>query len=72
MKRRIRATGAASAEEALRYLLGTQEEPDRWLLEDRDPINPKIRLGMEQFDHGEGITEDRLDDYPDELKARPE
>jgi hypothetical protein len=50
IQRQIRATGAASAEEALRNLLDMQEEQDRWLLEDREPINAKIRRGMEQLD----------------------
>jgi len=70
--RQIRAIGAASAEEALLHLLETQEEQDRWLLDDREAINAKIRRGIEQLDRGEGIPEDRLDAYLAELKARPE
>ena len=53
-------------------LLETQEEQDRWLLENRGAINAKIRRGIEQLDRGEGIPEDRLDAYLTELKARPE
>jgi hypothetical protein len=45
--------GASSAEEALLHLLETQEEQDRWLLDDREAINVKIRRGMEQLDRGE-------------------
>jgi hypothetical protein len=44
-----------SAEEALLHLLETQ---DRWLLDDREAIDAKIRHGL---DRGEGIPEDRLD-----------
>ena len=72
IQRQIQATGAASAEEALLRLLETQEEQDRWLLENRSAINGKIRLGIEQLDRGEGITEDRLDAYLAELKAQSE
>jgi len=38
IQRHIRARGAASAQEALRNLLDTQEEKDGWLLEDREAI----------------------------------
>jgi hypothetical protein len=72
IQRQIQATGAASAEEALLRLLETQEEQDRWLLENRKEINGKIRRGMEQLDRGEGIPEDHLDAYLAELKAQPE
>jgi len=64
------ATGAASAEEALPRLLDTQEEQDRWLLENRDAIGAKIRRGIEQLDRGEGIPESQLDAYLADLKNR--
>jgi hypothetical protein len=54
IQRQIRATGAASAEEALLRLLETQEEQDRWLLENKNAINAKIRRGIDQlvpFEH---------------------
>jgi hypothetical protein len=54
----MEATGAASAEESLGRLLDTQQELDRWLLENRDLINAKIRRGIEQLDRGEGIPGD--------------
>jgi len=44
-------------------LLDTQEEQDRWLLENREAINTKIRRGIAQLDRGEGIPEDQLDAY---------
>jgi hypothetical protein len=46
---------AIGAEEALGRLLDTQQELDRWLLENRDFINAKIRRGIEQLDRGEGL-----------------
>ena len=72
IRKQIQATGAASAEEALVRLLETQEEQDRWLLENKQAINAKIRRGLEQLDNGEGIPEDELDAYLAKLKARPE
>jgi len=72
IRKQMQATGAASAEEALLRLLDTQEEQDRWLLEDRDVINTKIRRGTEQLDRGEGIPEDHLDAYLANLKSQPE
>jgi hypothetical protein len=72
IEKQIQATGAASAEEALLRLLETQEEQDRWLLEDKNSIDAKIRRGSEQLDRGEGISEDELDAYLAKLKALPE
>jgi hypothetical protein len=72
IKRQIHATGAASAEEALLRLLETQEEQDRWLVENREAIHAKIRRGIDQLDRGEGIPEDQLDAYLARLKALPE
>jgi hypothetical protein len=70
IQKQIQATGAASAEEALLRLLETQEEQDRWLLENKATINARIRRGIEQLDRGEGIPEDQLDDYLAKLKAQ--
>jgi hypothetical protein len=53
-------------------LLETQEEQDRWLAENRETINAKIRRGIEQLDRGQGIPEDRIDAYLADLKAMPE
>ena len=72
IQKQMQATGAVSAEEALLRLLDTQEEQDRWLLENRDAINTKIRRGIEQLDRGEGIPEDQLDAYLANLKTQPE
>jgi hypothetical protein len=72
IRRQIQATGASTPEEALLHLLETQEEQDRWLMENRETINTKIRRGIEQLERGEGIPEDQLDAYLAEQKAKPE
>jgi hypothetical protein len=72
IQRQMQAMGAASAEEALLRLLDTQEEQDRWLLENKIPVNAKIKRGIDQLDRGEGIPEDQLDSYLAKLKAPPE
>ena len=72
IRKQMQATGSRNVEEVLLRLLETQEEQDRWLLENRDANDTKIRRGIEQLDRGEGIPEDRLDTYLAELKAKPE
>src|SRR5712691_10512767 len=47
IQKQIQATGAGSVEEVLLRLLETQEEQDRWLLENREAINAKIRRGID-------------------------
>jgi hypothetical protein len=72
IEKQLRATGSASVEEVLLHLLETQEEQDRWLLEDRGGVDAKIRRGIDQLDRGEGIPEDKVDAYLANLKAQPE
>lgn len=72
IQKQLEATGSSSIEEVLTRLLETQEEQDRWLLENRNQINAKIRRGIQQLDRGEGIPEDQLDAYLAKLKAQPE
>jgi hypothetical protein len=72
IQKQLHATGSGSVEELLLRLLETQEEQDRWLLENRAEINAKIRLGIDQLERGEGIPEDQLDEYLAKLKAQPE
>ena len=72
IQKQLEATGSASVEEVLLRLLETQEEQDRWLLENKDAINAKIGRGIAQLDHGEGIPEEQLDAHLKGLKARPE
>jgi hypothetical protein len=70
IQKQLEATGSSSIEEVLTRLLETQEEQDRWLLENRGAINAKIRRGIEQLDRGEVIYEDQLDDHLKKLKAQ--
>jgi len=72
IQKQIEATGSGSVEEALLRLLETQEEQDRWLLENREGNEAKIRRGIEQLDRGEGIPDDRLDAYLANLKSKTE
>ncbi len=72
IQKQLQATGSRSVEEVLLRLLDTQEEQDRWLLENREEINAKISRGIAQLDRGEGIPEDQLDAHLTNLKAQPE
>jgi hypothetical protein len=72
IQKQIQATGAANAEQALLHLLETQEEQDRWLLENKNAITAKIQRGIDQLDRGQGIPEDQLDAYLAKLRAQPE
>lgn len=70
IQKQLQATGSSSVEEVLLRLLGTQEEQDRWLSENREAINAKIKRGIDQLDRGEGIPEDRLDSHLRDLKDK--
>ena len=70
IQKQLQATASGSVEEVLLRLLETQEEQDRWLLENRDTINAKIRRGLDQLDRGEGIPEDQLDAHLAKLKMK--
>jgi hypothetical protein len=72
IQKQMQATGAATAEEALLRLLETQEEQDRWLLENKNAINAKIKRGIDQLDRGQGSAEDQLDSHLAKLKAQRE
>ena len=72
LRKQLEATGAGSVEQVLTHLLETQEEQDRWLVEDLDLNRAKIRNGVEQLRRGEGIPEDRLKEYLAKLKNRSE
>ena len=71
IKKQLQATGSASVEEVLVRLLETQEERDRWLSQNRETINAKIRRGIYQLNRGQGIPEDQLDAHLAKLKAKP-
>jgi len=51
-------------------LVETQEEQDRWLLENRATVNAKIRTGIDQLNRGEGIPDDQLDAHLAKLKSQ--
>lgn len=70
LQRQLQSTGSRSVEEVLLRLLETQEEQDRWLLENSNSINAKILNGIEQLDRGEGIPEDQLDAHLAGLKSK--
>lgn len=70
IQKQLQATGSTTVEEVLVHLLETQEEQDRWLLENRAAINAKIRRGLDELDRGEGIPEEKLDAYLTKLKKQ--
>ena len=70
LRKPLEATGSGSVEEVLLRLLETQEEQDRWLLENRDTINAKIRRGMEQLERGDVIRDDPLTAHLAKLKSQ--
>ncbi len=70
IRKQLQAAGSSSVEEVLLRLLDTQEEQDRWLLENRDEINAKIRRGIAQLDCGAGVPEHQLDAYLSKLKTK--
>ena len=72
IEKQLQAIGADNVKEVLLHLLETQEEQDRWLAENREAINAKIRRGIEQLDRGEGIPEAQLDAHLSKLKTEPE
>ena len=68
LRKQLQVTGSGSVEEVLARLLETQEEQDRWLLDNREAIEAKIRRGIDQLERGEGIPEDQLNAYLTKLK----
>jgi hypothetical protein len=66
----LRTTGSSSVEEVLLHMVETQEEQDRWLLENQAMVNAKIKTGIDQLDRGEGIPEDQLDAHLAKLKSQ--
>ena len=72
IQKQLQLTGSESMEEVLLHLLETQEEQDRWLLENRESNQLKIERGIEQLQRGEGVPENALDAYLARLKSKPE
>src|ERR1700738_5151622 len=71
LQKQLKSTGSRSVEELLLHLLETREEQDRWLSENCEATNPKIRRGIEQLDCGEGIPDHQLESHLRKLKGRP-
>ena len=72
LRKQLQSTGSRSVEEVLLHLLETQEEQDRWLSENREAVNVKIRRGIEQLDRGEGIPDNEIAAHLTKLKAKSE
>jgi len=71
IQRYLETSGSSSVEELLQRLLDTQEEQDKWLLENREFVRAKIERGIAQLDRGEIVREDELDQYLAERKRKP-
>jgi ribosome assembly protein YihI (activator of Der GTPase) len=67
--KQLEKTGSATLEELLVRLVETQEEQDRWLSDNQQWVNAKIRRGIDQLNRGEGISEDHLDAHLAKLKS---
>jgi hypothetical protein len=72
IQRQMETTQSGTVEEVLARLLETQEEQDRWLLENRAAIDEKIQRGISQLDQGKGIPEEKLASHLRSLKTRTE
>jgi hypothetical protein len=70
LQKYLKDSGSHSVEELLLRLLDTQEEQDKWLLENRDFIRGKIERGIAQLNRGEGIPDSQLDQYLAEQKRK--
>jgi predicted transcriptional regulator len=72
IQEQLKSSGSSSVEDVLRRLLETQEEQDRWLLENKTAIQAKIETGLAQLDAGQGIHQDEVESYIARLKAKLE
>ena len=70
IQEQLKSTGSKNVEEVLRRLLETQEEQDRWLLENKAAIEANIDAGLAQLDAGHGIHQDQVEAYIAKLKAK--
>jgi hypothetical protein len=70
LQKLLQTTGSGNVEDVLLRLVETQEEQDRWLLENRNTINARITTGIDQLDRGEGIPNDQLDAHLAKLKSQ--
>jgi hypothetical protein len=70
IQRHLEASGSSSVEELILRLLDTQDEHDKWLLANREFVRGKIERGIAQLDRGEGIPDEKLDQYSAERKRK--
>jgi hypothetical protein len=68
LQKHLEASGSNTVEELLLRLLDSQEEQERWLLENREFFREKIKRGAAQLDRGEGIPGDQFAQYLEERK----
>jgi Arc/MetJ-type ribon-helix-helix transcriptional regulator len=66
----LRSGAYSSADDVIDRALDVLHEQDKWLLANRQAIDSKIRKGLENLDHGEGIPAHELDAYLARLKAQ--
>lgn len=68
----LRSGAYRTSADVIDRALEVLREQDQWLTVNREVNAAKIRVGMEELERGEGIPEDKLDDYLARLKAQPE
>ncbi|HEY6988226.1 MAG TPA: type II toxin-antitoxin system ParD family antitoxin [Bryobacteraceae bacterium] len=68
----LRSGAYSSTDEVIDRALEVLHEQDEWLTANRDAIDKKIRTGIAELERGEGIPEDELDAYLQQMKAQPE
>jgi Arc/MetJ-type ribon-helix-helix transcriptional regulator len=68
----VRSGAYQSPDDVIERALGVLHERDEWLMANRQAVEARIRTGIDELNRGEGIPEDKLDEYLDRLKAQPE
>jgi Arc/MetJ-type ribon-helix-helix transcriptional regulator len=68
----LRSGAYDSQEEVIDRALDALHAQDQWLTANRQAIDAKIRTGIQELEHGDGIPEEHVDEYLARFKARPE
>jgi Arc/MetJ-type ribon-helix-helix transcriptional regulator len=68
----LRSGGYSTSDDVIDRALEVLHEQNEWLMANREANDAKIRTGIEELEHGEGIPEDELDAYLARQKAQPE
>jgi Arc/MetJ-type ribon-helix-helix transcriptional regulator len=68
----LRSGAYHSPDDVIDRALEVLHEQDEWLMANRQAIDAHIRQGIEELERGEGIPDDKLDAYLEQLKAQPE